>query len=241
MAYKRKGYGRRSGTRMYKRRRTAARRGNYLNTKIKRTILQQSELKWYNYPSFINGVNASTVWNMNDLPIYANTQGTGRLNRIGTKIFLDQLELQIKIAPVVNNIQSTGSTCRFIVYHVIDHQGTQTPITDILQSFNDQTGLTIAPAYNSPKTLDFYPKRVTVIYDKMHSMYLLGNNAGANFAAGPMWEALITLPVKKHINFIANGGNLADIRGHYFGIAFAADDANCCNILVNLRWRFKDA
>lgn len=184
--------------------------------------------------------NITTTWQLQDIPFYASVQGTARQQRNGTKIYVDKLEFNVRITPVTANVQPNGTTCRFMVYHTIDSQGTQTAIGDILSSWNDQSGAAVAPTFNSVKQLDYFPKKATIIFDKMHSMYSLSGYGTAAASTGPVWEAQFTLPIKRQINFVSNLGTIADIRGHTYGIAYCADDSNCCTINCDVRWRFKD-
>lgn len=228
----------------YKRAYKKARKGNYLNQRIKKVTLQQQELKWLTYMSWINGASATQAWQMWDFPIYSIVQGVTRRQRIGAKIYLQSVELTVKLAGITANTATNGSTCRFIIYHKLDCEGTITVIGDIFNNTTDEgVNITsITPGYAAQKTLEFYPKRATVIYDKMHSMYATtSDSAGLPTAVGPKWDCIINIPIMKQINFVGNAGTIADIRGHSWGLAFAADDTNCCNVTVDVRFRYKDA
>lgn len=218
----------------------SAKKGGYLNQVIKKISLQQQELKWFNYPGFFNTTVTST-WTLMDFPLYRIQQGTEGGKRIGTKIFLTYAELQIQLSPVAAATSPVGTTCRMMVYHKKQCDGTATPITDILADYDDFAGGAITPAYNTPKQLKYFPKRATVIWDKMHSMYILSVNGATTASTGPKFDTLIKIPIMKQINFVANNGNLGDIRDHIWGLAICSDDVNCCTLSASVRFRYKDA
>lgn len=228
--------------RKYKKAYKNAKRGKFLNQRIKKVTLQQQELKWYYNELFLSSTNATQAWQLFDFPVYKIQQGTGRINRIGTKIWLESVELGIQLAGITANTTTNGSTCRLIVYHKIDCEGTQTVASDIFTSYTDAgAGAVIAPNFVSTKTLEFYPKRATIVWDKMHSMYATtSDSAGLPTAVGPKYDAIVKIPIRKMINYIGNGGTIADVRGHLWGFGFCADDTNCCNIKLDVRMRFKD-
>lgn len=191
---------------------------------------------------FLSSTQFTQAWQLFDFPIYNITQGTARTNRIGTKIWLDSIELAMQVAGITANTQTNGSTCRLIVYHKIDCEGTQTVVDDLFENRTDAgAGAAITPIFCSLKTLSFYPKRATIVWDKMHSMYATtSDSAGLPTAVGPKYDAIVKIPIRKMINFIGNSGAISDIRGHMWGFGMCADDTNCCNIKLDVRLRFKD-
>lgn len=201
---------------------------------FRRVALNIPELK-YKKTVLLNGTIPNT-WTFYD-PLGPITQGTAQGTRIGNQIFLDSLDVYVQLkADTITNVDVRGTICRVIVYHQREAQGGLPSATEIF----DQN------AYDAMRTLDYFPKRATILWDKLHTMtpLIAATTTGTTTtttSAGPKFWTQFKIPVKKIIQYTGNGGTIADIAQDAYGVGVCADAAGCCAAVVTVRARYRDA
>lgn len=228
----------------FKRKYTVRKRKGYTkygvkkNMNLKKRILQMQELKWFYLENALNQ-NSAATWTIGSFQLYGIAQGSANSQRIGTKIFLETIELSIEIKPGAVAAQQNGTCCRFIVWHQIRSNGADPVATDI---FDKGTfAAPVVPDYKRMKSLDFYPRRVRIIYDKLHTMVATTNSTTNTVqAAAPMWMGIVKIKVNKWINYGGVTNTPADILNHNYGLGICSDGAACCTVKCNARLRYRD-
>lgn len=193
-------------------------------TNLRKQILTLQELKYLSNPAWF-ATNSAATWTINNLPFYSIAQGNANGQRIGNKIYCESIDFTIRVQSIAATMGNIGSTCRVIIWHQIRANGAAPAVTDIFET----------DVYNGQKTLAYFPKRVTVVYDKMHVMV-----PTTGTTSGPIFDTIFKLKISKWINFTGVAGNIADISNHNYGMAFCADGANCCTVKAGYRIRYRD-
>lgn len=217
--------------RMKRRATSTRRRKNALGKVVKRLIQTEAEKKWYTYTPFSSQAGAVT-WTMCSAISGANSAGaTGSSTigagiivgntvnqRTGDKIRLSKIEFQIYIQPLYGGTSLNGDSCRWIIWHYKQANGTLISPLTIFDT-------------NAVTTLRNIDQLATcsIIKQGVHQMVLTGNNAGTPVSAGPaLGPITVTIYPKKRIDFNAGGANAATLVKDDYGFGFASSGANCC-------------
>lgn len=157
-------------------------------------------------------------------------QGTTAQARLGDRIRLKRIEFLIKVEPIVNAGIKDGTSCRMIVYHNKQANGTDIPPTAIFDYDKKESLRNITQA-----------RRVSVLRDYTHQMVAYATGTGdAVTTAGP--AILYTWKVfpKKQITFSANEGTINDLLTDDYGFGITAE-GGCCQALIISKVVFTDA
>lgn len=203
---------------------------------MKRVVLRNQELKYYEYLGMVSSAVTNHVWNFSECGARNIIQGTDVTTRVGNKIYIESIDWYIKIYPTPGNTNNTGSACRFIIYHDKEANGA---LPTYVNFFQDNI-------YNSFRQLGFWPRKSTILMDKLHMMYgtLAATTTGTTTTttnSGPSYIAMFKQKVGKVMSFSDNSGSITGVSNDSWGIGWCADADNCCNITVSTRIRFRDA
>lgn len=160
------------------------------------------------------------------LPVDATATG-----RVGNKIRLTRICIQVALAPVPGATMANGELCRVVFYH------DKKPKAAILTAATDVWTTSHPTALRNPNQLD----RIKILRDVTHAMLITSNNAGTAFSAGPMARFDWEIKTKALVEFTGATTTFATLLNHDFGVIIAAENASCCVALLSSQVYYTDA
>lgn len=197
-----------------------------LSTAIKKVVRTTLEKKFFTPVD--SSIPSAATWTFVH-NIYQIIPGPLVANRIGAKINLLYIDWFITIVPRVTVDAAGGSSCRVIFWHDKDCRGTNPNASQIFQT----------DTYNNVRN-PLYKSRYSIQAERTHNMTLISNNAGASFSTGPQAHIAYRQRCNKKIEFVGDTATLASLYKDNFGMAFASDGANCCDLTVKCNIYFTD-
>jgi hypothetical protein len=199
------------------------------NNSIKKVVYSIAEKKWY-AGNIVNGTLNSTTWLFGSALTGINL-GNQRNQRIGDKIYVQYIEWDITILPIVANVGGTGGVTRCVTYH---NKVTNGAWLTGVQLFDGDF-------WNSMTNRANVPDKMTLgNFDRSHYMNSTVSNGGISVAAGPIQRFRCYQPVNKEVLYKGNAGTIADISKDDYGIAICTSMVNCCIVNCNYKVFYRD-
>lgn len=199
---------------------------------VRRTIMNVAETKQFVF-NCVATANATSTWQfasfLGDTPTNGISQGNNLSNRMGDKIRLRHIRITIYITGVVGTAASTGTTCRFIVYHNKRCAGALPPA-----GYMNTTGAAILAVPD-----EIYKTKVTRLKDFYHVMTPTVFGASVT-AIGPPLVKEINIYPKTVVSYSSTSGKLPEIIDNDYGIGYVSDGTNCCTINVTAQVFYSD-
>jgi len=199
--------------------------------RVRRVIMSMSEKKVANYaintravPGGLGATWAAVSFFNGPAAITGIQQGTTASTRIGNKIRISKISWSFAFLPMAAVDASGGNTCRFIIYHNKQTNGTLVATADIFQS-NQVT---------SQRNINGLQK-VTVLRDQ--TMAMVPTSATTS---GPTYPLTGAIYPNKIIQYTGNTATIADMLVHDYGFAVISDAASCCEFYGEWQIQFTD-
>jgi len=233
----------------YKRRSRPAKMGKRnLNKFVRRVVTNIAETKTTNSPSATPYDQAPTATGWDVRPIFADPAvsngalliptGSSSYHRIGNRILLKKLTVNVFIRPKVNATASAmagGSVVRVMIVRDRQCNGAVPADTTILNYGASKA------AYTATMNQDT-KRRFTVVKELVHTMVVTATDSAGTVATacGPPLIGKLTMYPKLEIIYNGTDGDIAEVVGNQYYILVAASMSSCCDVLGSFHAEFVD-
>jgi len=196
--------------------------------RVKRIVSNMAEKKFLDGSFSAGGSNLfvfTSLLTQTNIP-----QGTSANNRIGNKIFVHYIDVNILMTAIVANMPVNGVICRNGFYKNKDPRGTLPASADVFVSN------AVASSRATPKQTS-----VTLYGDAQSTMVVTGVNGVAVVAAGPPMIRRYRLKVNRQIEYGSNVGSISDMWKEDWGFYTICGVLNAMSVEVNYKVVFSDA
>jgi len=178
----------------------------------------------------VNFVNTTWQW----APLNTMSQGTSSSTRLGNRVFIESIELNISMNCIAGTNNQVGAICRFVV--VMDRQANGAVIPGIPSFFQDDNVLSVRSVAGFPRYLQLKNIQRTMQATQVST----GGTPGNTEASMP--EVIhVYIPVRRYTQYQSNAGTISDILTNSICYGMLASTNNTCQVQMRGKLTFRDA